>query len=445
MACTQPPKNRKRKSSRSSGILDQSGIALFMVIGAISVLAVLVTEFTTIAQVGQQIAYGGLDQTKAHYLAKSGLKLSLLRLKAYKQVKEKAASFGVAVPKSMLEKIWSFPIFYPFPTLPGMTGLEKESIEKFNKDTSMDGSFTMNIDAETSKYNLNMLLSAYAPVAVATSTPSPPPAGGLPPPTGALPNATPTPTFNPEVARASLADYLEQILKNRTLSDPDFADEYRDFRIHDLVDHIAGWADRTYERHTSSSSDKFPMKKAPFYSVSELHMVPTMDDQLYELFAPNLTARVTSEINVNTLKEPTLVALIPSLTKDEIKEFFKFRDAVETDGQFKKVEDFYGYLNRSVAAYQNNAQAITELQDSFKKRNIILVTEETEFKITVRAQAGQSVRILEAWVSTAANPVTPPKNDPNQPPPGQPSQGGQTVVNTGPPDTGLRITYMRIL
>ena len=47
---------------------------------------------------------------------------------------------------------------------------------------------------------------------------------------------------------------------------------------------------------TDPTSRKFPIikdelpKGAPFYDISELHMIPTMDDDLYDLFSPNSTA-----------------------------------------------------------------------------------------------------------------------------------------------------------
>ena len=41
---------------------DKSGIALFMVIAAMSILSILVTEFTYISQINQKIAFDALDQ-----------------------------------------------------------------------------------------------------------------------------------------------------------------------------------------------------------------------------------------------------------------------------------------------------------------------------------------------------------------------------------------------
>src|SRR4051812_9020825 len=89
------PLKASKPISESGGVgRDQSGIALFMVIAAITVLAILVTEFTYVAQVNQQMAFDGVNQIKAHYLAKTGLKLSLLRLKAYQHVKEALGQAG---------------------------------------------------------------------------------------------------------------------------------------------------------------------------------------------------------------------------------------------------------------------------------------------------------------------------------------------------------------
>jgi hypothetical protein len=87
-----PPAHKTQNSDSSAAKIlgNNRGIAIFMVIASVAALAMLVSEFVYIAQISQSIAFSGLDQTKAHYLAKSGLKLSLLRLKAY-QIAQKNA------------------------------------------------------------------------------------------------------------------------------------------------------------------------------------------------------------------------------------------------------------------------------------------------------------------------------------------------------------------
>jgi len=423
---------------------DSSGIALFMVIAAVSVLAILVTEFTYIAQISQMIAFGGLDQTQAHYLAKSGLKLSLLRLKAFKQSKAIIASLGAganAIPKSVIDKIWSFPFFYPFPTdIPGLGTTEKDAIAKFQKESSLEGKYSAIIESESSKYNLNMILPNFAPSPVPGPSASPtpnPPNGSNGTPAG-TPNPVPT-GFNADEARKSLSDFLSALLNHKILDDPDLADVYRDVRVDELTDTIVSWADRKYERRTSSSHDPVPMKRAPFYSLTELHMLPNIDDDLYNLFTPNLTAGLTQGINVNTIQKPTLKALLPMMTDDEITEFYKYRDSEDVDNQFQDSDKFFDYISKTVAAFKSNSNLLTELKESFAKRNIIITVEETFFKITVKADVNQASRTIQAWVTLGSGSGPTPQASGTPPVTSQPGQPNAV------PDPGLKINFMRIL
>lgn len=446
------PKSKISQNSNSSLPVgrDSSGIALFMVIASVSVLAILVTEFTYIAQVSQAIAFGGLDQTKAHYLAKSALKISLLRLKAYQQINNLTNAMGggagiPGVPKSLLEKIWSFPFFYPIPTnIPGMGINEKEAIEKFTKESGLEGKFSALIESESSKYNLNLLLPSYggSPNPSVSASPT---NTGTPLQTGQTPptQPTPNPTYNSQTAQQSLYDYLNALWLQKLETDPDFASLYRDLRLGDLVDGITGWADRTYERRVSTSQDKVPLKKAPFYSVSELHMIPMMDDELYQLFGPNLTASSTTGINTNTMQEATLRALLGNnITKEEVVEFFKYRDSEEVDNKFKKDEDFYNYLNKFVNFYKNNQQAINDLKTSLANRRIHLIENETNFRIVVQAQVNSATRTIEAWVTLGPTSTTPSVSPSVTP---TPTQVNPNAPVTPPkPDSGIKITFMKI-
>jgi general secretion pathway protein K len=441
----------------------QGGIALFMVIAAISVLSILVTEFTYVAQVNQKLAFDGLDQLKAHYLAKSGFKLSLLRLKAYQNIKNyvngmvKASGGGDAakslVPQTLIDKVWSFPFFYPIPTnIPGMTPADKEKVKAFEKASGLEGRFSANIESESSKFNLNMILPGYAYAASPSPGPSASPqpnGGGGNNPFNPNPKPTPTPgasqaPFNPEQAREQLKTFLGQVLQPKIENDPEWADAYRDpHLLEDLVDNIAGWADRTYER--KSQTGDIPMKRGPFYSVSELHMIPGMDDDLYNLFAPQLTVARTPGINVNTLKDTTLKALFPLATVEEIAQFFKDRDSEEVDGTFKSSDDFLKYIQGHFQAYERGT-AMDDAKKGFNENHITFVTDENEFKITVQAQVNQSTRLIEAWVTlgggSSPNPNPSASPTPQQPnTPVNPSGNG----NPTPPDPGLKIHFMRVL
>ncbi len=444
------------------------GIALFMVIGAITVLALLVSEFTYIAQVHQKVAYDTADQLKAHYLAKSALKLSLLRLKAYVNVKnllgavsgnqKNPAPGAPSLPKAILEKIWSFPFFFPIPSqAPGLTMTERDAIVKFQKDSALEGRFSAIIESESSKFNLNLISSSFANFSTAPS-PSPSPSNnpanpnpdGTTAPQPATPNApgnAQAPQVDTKESQKALSEYLDKILRNRLENDPDFSSEYRDVRIDDLTDNLIAWADRNYERVGPAGRESVALKRMPFNSISELHMVNGLDDRLYELFAPNFSAGTIPMINVNTIQEGALGALVPSISKDEIKEFFKYRDGGEEqseDHSFRTEDEFFDYLQKNISVFHNDKAEVDRFKQTLAKRGIRISVDEAYFKITVQATVQQSSKTLEAWVI-----FSPEKKNqsPNQPPPPVPVQPSAIPVQgaQAPPETGLRVLYMRIL
>jgi general secretion pathway protein K len=450
MDLIRPPKDPQKGN--------QSGIALFMVVAAMSVLSILVTDFTYIAEINQQMAFDSLDQIKALYLAKSGLKISLLRLKAYQQVKSMLGGSGAnnpiagAVPKGLVEKIWNFPFFFPIPALPGMNNADKEALDQFQKDSNFDGKFVATIESESSKFNLNSLIPGFS-APLPSPSPSSSSSSGAPN-SGANGNPNPTPSpsssFSADEARQSLQDYLQQMIINKSQEDEGFAYEYRGFNMDELMINISAWCDRTFKIAAPDYKDILP-KGAPFYSVTELHMIPTMDDDLYDLFSPNLTAAATPGININTMQDETLRALIPQITAEESKEFFVFRDSVDEDNLFKKVQDFWDYVTAHVSAFRNDKTEVQTYEQTLDKKGIHLVTDETLFKITVQGSANQATRTIEVWVtlgSNATNPTTGNPNasaSPNPSPSPQASQNAQGNQQSPPPDAGLKITFMRIL
>ncbi len=455
MALILAPRTKKNKRPVSE---NQSGVALFLVIAAISVLAVLVTEFTFIAQVNQTMAYDGLDQLKAHYLAKSGFKLSLLRLKAYAQVKGviKGITGGAAggggsvpgIPKQIIDKIWSFPFFYPIPTnIPGLSPSDRDKIQKFQKNSGLDGNFSAVIESESGKYNLNGILAGFN----ALTQPSPSPSASASPTPGASPS--PTPSFDPQAAKDSLAQYIAQLVQNKSEKDSDFASEHRDFRVEDLMENISTWSDPTYEKANTSNFPSTGVKRAPFFSMSELHMIPPIDDEIFELIAPALTASATPGVNVNTIGEAALRGLVPQMKDEDVKEFFKFRDSEEDDNSFKNEDDFFKYLQNSVSGFGNNQRAVDDFKDSLQKRHIRIVVDESEFKITVQAQVNNATRLLEAWVTltgkgSGANSGGTTPNPGSTPATSAPPLSGPGLIQGGAqdrPDSGLKVTFMRFL
>ncbi|MBS1958682.1 MAG: general secretion pathway protein GspK [Bdellovibrionales bacterium] len=487
--------SRKRISSilqrLRAATKDNRGVALFIVLTAMATLAIFVGEITYTAQINQKLAYDRLDQIKAHSLAKSGLRLALLRIRAYSEIKKTissatkamggtAADANAAVPKAILEKIWNEPITIPFSgDVSGLPLGARDAIQKFRKDSSMEGKVYIAIQAQSERFNLNSTISAFAPSPTVSPTVSPtasPTASptGTPIGTGAAnPSATPI-EFDQEQARKLLSDQLKDTFAKKFEEDEKFRDRYRNLRPEDLTDEILGWSDLTYQSQAAQRSEH-PFKQAPFYDISELHYLPSVDDDLFDLLASQYSTGVASAINVNMIKEPVLAALVPLMTPDERKKFFEYRDNLEPtdddakaaaaqgkpvsndeDHTFKTADDFYKYLKDKVAAFAGSDSKVTDFKTALTQRGISITTEESNFIVRIEATINQTKRTLEAYVSllpdtgtpttggTTTNGSTRPSPTPNLPTnpvnPNDPNAADPTLERSN-----LKITQLRFL
>jgi type II secretory pathway component PulK len=449
---------------------NKQGVALFIVLASMATLAIFVGEITYTAAINQKLAYDRLDQIKAHALAKSGLRLALLRIRAYSEIKrtiaeqtkgnkDAAAVADAMMPKAMLEKIWSEPITIPFTgDVSALPSAAREGLLKFRKDSGMEGNLYIAIDAQSSKFNLNTLLPSIAAPPTPTPTPKKPGAAGTNPAQPADDKKEETngattdqsKSYDSEKARSLLIEQLQQIFTNKFETDTTFRDQYRNLRIEDLGQEMIGWADIGYETLRSQQST-IPFKMAPYYDISELHYLPTVDDQVFDLISPQFTASTSQGINVNSIQEPVLRGLVPQMTEEERKEFFEYRDAPPPDDHaFKTGEDFVKYLSEKVAAFKGSATILEEFKTGLSQRGITLVTDESHFKVRIEATIQQTKRTLEAWVSVLAPKEKP--TDKNAPPGTPPAPTTRPATPQNPSATtssetersNLKITQLRI-
>jgi type II secretory pathway component PulK len=406
-------------------IKDKRGVALFIVLTSMATLAIFLGEITYTAQINQKLAYDRLDNVKATALAKSGMRLALLRIRAYFELKKIIKDLGGedVAPKEMIEKVWNEPITIPFTgDLTGLPTSLKDSIEKFRSESGLEGKLYISVHSQSSKFNLNSYLSPFAPQpGKATGSPTP----------AAMPSSSPV-VFNAAEARELLTQQITQTIQNKFDEDEKFRDIYRNLRISDIADDIMSWNDLSYDSLRSQSSD-LPLKRAPFYDISELHFLPTMDDALYDLLAPAYSTTVNSKVNVNKILEPALAALIPVMTKEERKKFFEFRDKTGSTadaqdnssgssnttapgGLFKDAASFYDYLSKNVSAF-NTPTKIQEFKDNLVKRGLVIDVDESQFLVHIEATVHQTKKTMEAIVEQVqAAPLlgnTPPTTEPS--------------------------------
>jgi hypothetical protein len=151
-------------------------------------------------------------------------------------------------------------------------------------------------------------------------------------------------------------------------------------------------------------------------------MIPAFDEDLYRLLSKNFTTSLTPGININTVEKTALKALVPEMAKQEITDFFTYRDSSSSDNLFKDPQGFYQYLQKNTASFKNNPEALGQFQKKLADQGIMLLTSEAYFKISINAQVNHASRQIEAWVTL----------------------GPQKMLD-GKPDPGLKITQMTLL
>ena len=387
-----------------SMLKQESGVALMMAIASVTLLMIIATEVMYETGVELVVSSQAVNQLKAHYAAKAGVQLSLLRIHAYK----KAASLaGDKIPASMLDPIWQMPFAWPPVVGENVSAVEKGEIQSAVKESKMQGTYFVTIQSEGGKLDINDLAS-----------PS-------------------------KVIAASTRQQLLQMLTTKMESDDAFADKNRGVEFSTIVDNITDWVDddKTQKGGRGDESSLYPSRgpndvmppNAPFKTLEELHMVAGMTDDLYDLLAPRLTVFGTKGINVNYASKDVLMSLSPQITDERAGRIIEDR-AKPDRGPFKSEEDFVQYLG-TIGITGNPFQGEKE-----EDKVPLLYGPEFNFRIISTGRAGRVQREITAVTFDLSRVRSQlksqlPKPSPSPTPPGDPSLPPQPTPTPTPAST----------
>jgi len=347
-------------------------MAIFMVLSALSTISFLLADLSYTTQVHQSIAVGSFRQLQAHYLAMSALKISLIRLKAFQGIKKNLEKLQ-ASQFFPIDGIWKTPFSYPPPL--SMLPKGATEVQTLIQSSFLKGNYTSEIHSEDGKFNLNLLSDA---------------------------------SLMETDIEKEFEQYLEYILEQEFAKNPNLPPSYQQF-IPDLKEGILG-----------------QLSHQPFYSMSQLHLLKDMDEDLYLLLEPYFTVRPLEfkrQINVNSFHPLLLKVWIPEMSEEEIK---TYETHIQTN-PFSQKEDFFNFLEKNVAHFQTQSDALHQFKEQISEKKIELTTEEKHFKIIATGQIHQANVTMTVWVSlNSVSPSPPVQLETNQVP------------------VGLRITGMNI-
>jgi general secretion pathway protein K len=397
---------------------NNKGMALIMAITSVVLITWIAMEVSYDSLVEYNVNANALNRLKAYYAAKSGIELSLLRIKTYQQAQ---ASFGKQMGSSagMLDEIWKMPFAWPVPIPPELNGVDKDAIKETLKESIMDTSYTVTIEDEGSKIDLNDLAS----------------------PSKAL----------QEAARRRMMQIFESKLKD----DPEFQKKYSGYRFDELINAVADW--QTQKRMgVSGNGDKkaiyrdypenFPPNRA-FRTIQEVRLVPGMSEDFFELLEPAITIYGMKAINPNQTTKEVLRSIDAAITDEVANDIIKRRDDTNLGGPFKSKEEFWQFVTQKGARLADKTEETPLIFDktfNFRIRSI------GEFagvsrEITVVVMDLQSVATtLQGYVDKEKQ-QQPGATDPNNPAPAKntapgaqnQAQSPSPTLAKGPP----RIVY----
>lgn len=320
----------------------QKGAALLTVLVAMMIISIMLFEFQYASMVERKLAYNDLNQLQAYYLAKSGIRIGLLRVALYGRAKNspQVKQFGNNVPNldTYLDAIWNLPL-PPFPpdraTLTKLDATDRAEAEKTLQETRVaEGRTTHVITTEASKINLNFL-----------EVPKDRPRSRI--------NLRDKPTQLYEYVAQQLVNLIDGFLKE---SENAF-EEYGNIKPEDVVMSIMDWVSPGQESFLGGSKDSFYealtppylAKKARLYTLDELKLVRDIDDHLFTKLKPHITVySYDGKININTASKTVLRSLYADFTEDDMtrlqEEKERIGGAFASENQF--VEMVAGTMNR---------------------------------------------------------------------------------------------------
>ncbi len=302
----------------------QNGVALLMALFFVVVMTFLATSVSYDTLIEYSVSSQSVNRLRAYYAAKSGTELSLLRVLIYQKALAVLPK-ELEEQKSMLDPIWQFPFAWP-PTafLPeDMSKVERGLIAKLEEESIMEGQYVTTIEDEAGRIDINDLGSSSEKIREAT--------------------------------RKQILKIFEIELENND----DFNDKYSSFEFEKLVNNIQDWVDEDKESKNggdeksnyqdiisnfgNSNADFLPPNQS-FKSIEELHMIPEMTDEIFNMLKTRVTIYGVKGININSAEKDVLKSLDSQIT-DEIADKILERIAnKEKGGPFKNNDDFVGFL-----------------------------------------------------------------------------------------------------
>jgi len=434
----------------------EQGIALLLVLGVVTVLTILLAEFTFDVKLNKIKIYNQQDKIQARLNAEAGLNFALAKLRLYQEGRnklEKEESLKSAFPPSDLESIIIQPFMYPVPSPKNANIIQRTALAEFEKNTLIRGEIAVTFTKISGFLNPNSLrLKKNVAQSVDSSQSEVDAAGesdqiaqdeGEEQPKDEQEKGDKTKEDASVIIEKKLVETLARLIKEKSDNDETFHAKFGNADADMLVKELKFFVNDARDFNDAQRPEieaKFIQKNitpkhAPLSSLDEIYLLPSWDDSLVELIKDRLSVHEVSVISVNEITIEDLKILFPNINNLQIEEFFKYRDGdpdKKIEGKkFKNAEDFknviVGTLNiTSDADYQ---ERLTQL----KNAGLAIDTAGKLYKVNSRGTYNNGLYNIVAFIDL---PIKPQPAKPKKPAPGQGQGQSSEVSGESPPPQG---------
>lgn len=345
---------------------NEKGMALILAIFSVVLITHIVMEISYETNIEYLVNAKSVQRVKAYYAARSGIEISLLRIKIYngimQQYGENLKSMGAMA--KMVDMIWSMPFIWPPMLPPEIDTVSKEQIQAKVKESTMDATYQTSIMDEGTKIDLNDLDS---PV---------------------------------KTIRESTKKLLLQIFESKKQQDEAWAKLHQTTNFEEPINNIIDWLDADRESLNGGAENQlygnlrdlqdlgvqYPPNRH-FRSVEEVRLVAGITEEIYQLLLPRITVFGAKGINPNYAPADLIRSLDPSINDEVMAEFLKRRNDPE-QGPFSQKNEFWSFLDAHGARIAKETMEGTPL----------VFGKATNFRIKAIGEYKSAVRQIEAIV-----------------------------------------------
>lgn len=427
---------------------NERGIALLMVMSAITILSFLLIDFTYNSQLNKIKVDRSRNMIQARLNAESGIKLALANLRIYQEgrnlLEKNDKLKGVVSPEKVERFLLSpfQPFVLPIPVPKGANPIQKNAIGEFSKNTLLPGSVLLEVKRIAGFINPNAL--RLLKVKEDDNQKTGAPAG--PDPGADADSDKSTEKKAPQFyVEKTLTEALEEKMREKREEDEEFNNLYANVDPAMLVKELKyfvnpkGAVDEPEMVDIAGryESKGLTAKHAPLTSLDELYLLDGWDDAIIDLIKDEMTVHEANFIAPNELTQDQLKIMFPDITPIQIEEFFKYRDGDQElemePNRFKSVEEFKDVIVKKLGIIDD--KGYEERLKEFEGAGLKIGVAGKLYKVISTGTSGDSVVKLTAFIDL---PVMPPlKKDTNKNPDADKGADNSNEAGSFDPDAGV--------